>query len=63
MRPAVSSGQIIHYTVYAIPIVVLGPAVKCAESNPPNDTIKQVCLHMHVYTDLILEHTAYLLLP
>ena len=62
-QPAVSNGQIIHYTVYAIPIVVPAITKRQAASNPPNGTIKQVCLHMHVYTDFILEHAAHLLHP
>ena len=50
-RPAVSNGQIIHYTVYAISIAVSGPAISKRQAAPnlPSRTIKQVCLHMWMY--------------
>lgn len=43
--PAVSNGQIIRYTVYAIPIAVFGPAIRKRQAAPnlPSGTIKQVC--------------------
>ena len=49
--PALSNGQIIRYTVYAIPIAVSGPAIskRQAASNLPSGTIKQVCLYMWLY--------------
>ena len=50
-RPAVSNGQIIRYTAYAIPIAVSGSAIskRQAASNLPSRTIKQVCLYMWLY--------------
>ena len=50
-RPAVSNGQIIRYTAYAIPIAVSGSAIskRQAASNLPSRTIKQVCLQMWLY--------------
>ena len=50
--PAVSNGQIIRYTVYAIPIAVSGPAIskRQAASNLPSGTIKHVCLYMLLCT-------------
>ena len=50
--PAVSNGQIIRYTVYAIPIAVSGRAIskRQAASNLPSGTIKHVCLHMWLST-------------
>ena len=51
-RPAVSNGQIIRYTVYAIPITVSGPAISKRQAAPnlPSRTITQVCLYVWMYT-------------
>ena len=51
-RPAVSNGQIIRYTVYAIPITVSGPAISKRQAAPnlPSRTITQVCSHMWMCT-------------